>query len=140
MTTTSATQLKDFIAEYTKEVWNAHNVDAMDRYYASSYVHHDVSRPDVTTLAHYKKWALDLIAGIPDLHVRADDLIAEEGKAVKRWTATGTHTGPLAGIAATNRSVSFSGISTYRVDGGKIVESYYVYDLFGLLQQLGALG
>ena len=134
------TELKSFIAEYMNEVWNRHNVDAMERYYAPNYVHHDVSRPDVTTLADYKQWARDLIAGLPNLHVAADDLIAEDGKVVKRWTATGTHTGTLAGIAPTNKAVSFSGMSTYRIDDAKILESWYVYDLFGLLQQLGALG
>lgn len=140
MTTLDRTQLKSLIAEYTDEVWNRHNVDAMDRYYSPKYAHHDVSRPDVTSLEDYKQWARDLIEGLPDLHVAVDDLIAEEEKAVKRWTATGTHTGTLAGIAPTGRKVAFCGLSTYKVQDGKILESHYVYDLYGLLQQLGALG
>ena len=48
------------------------------------------------------------------------------------------HRGELAGIAATMRKVRFSGVSVYRMVGGKIAESWYVYDLHGLLQQLGA--
>src|SRR5688572_18434565 len=123
--------LRKFILDYTDEVWNRGNVDAMDRYYAPSYVHHDVSRPDVTTLADYKQWARDLQAALSDMKVHADDVIAaEDGKAVKRWTATGLHTGPLAGLPPTNKHVSFSGSSAYRVENGVIVESWYVYDLF----------
>jgi steroid delta-isomerase-like uncharacterized protein len=133
-------ETKQFIAKYTDDVWNKHDVGAMDRYYDPKYRHHDVSRPDVGTLDQYKNWARDLIGGLHGLRVDIDDLIAEEGgKAVKRWTATGKHDGTLAGIPATGKTVSFSGSSAYRLEGNKIVESWYVYDLLGLLQQLGVI-
>jgi steroid delta-isomerase-like uncharacterized protein len=136
----TAGQLKAFIAEYTEEVWNRRKVDTMDRYYSPRYVHHDLSRPDVRSLADYKQWARDLQAGIGNLHVAADDLIGEESsKAVKRWTVSGVHSGTLAGLAPTGKQVKFSGMSAYRIEEGRIVESWYVYDLLGLLQQLGAL-
>ena len=131
-------QLKGFIAEYTNEVWNKGNMEAMSRYYDPAYVHHDVSRPDVTTLAQYQQWGRDFLAAFPGLEVNADDLIADGEKAVKRWTISAVHRGELAGIAATMRKVRFSGVSVYRMVGGKIAESWYVYDLHGLLQQLGA--
>jgi steroid delta-isomerase-like uncharacterized protein len=133
------TTRKQFITTYTDEVWNQHTVDAIDKYYARDYVHHDVSRPDVTTLGGYKGWATDLQSGLSNLHVAVDDLIANDDMAVKRWTATGVHTAPLAGIAPTNTKVRFSGVSIYRFANDRIAESWYVYDLFGLLQQLGAL-
>ena len=95
-------ELKNFIATYTEAVWNKASVPAMDRYYAPDYAHHDVSRPDVTTLDGYKQWARDLLAGLSDLHVAIDDLIAEDGKAVKRWTASGVHSAVFADIAPTN--------------------------------------
>jgi steroid delta-isomerase-like uncharacterized protein len=132
-------EIKSLITEYTDAVWNRADVAAMDRYYAATYTHHDVSRPDVNTLNDYKQWARDLLAGLKDMHVAIDDLIAEDGKAVKRWTATGVHHGPIAGIPPTGKRVSFSGMSVYRFADGRIVESWYVYDLFGFLQQLGAL-
>ena len=135
----TAAELKKFISEYTNEVWNKGSVEAMDRYYARDYVHHDVSRADVRTLADYQQWAKDLLAGLSGMHVAVDDLVAEEGKAVKRWTATGVHEHTLAGIPPTGKRVSFSGVSIYRVAGGRIQESWYVYDLLGLLQQLGVI-
>jgi predicted ester cyclase len=60
----------------------------------------------------------------------------------RAWEAlapTGAHHAPLAGIAPTNVHVKFSGVSIYRFDNGRIVESWYVYDLFGLLSPLGAI-
>lgn len=131
--------LKQTISTYTDEVWNQHRVAAIDKYYAPDYVHHDVSRPDVTTLAGYKAWSSALQAGIPDIRVAVDDLMADGDLAVKRWTATGIQSGELAGIPPTGKPVRFSGVSIYRFRDGRIAESWYVYDLFGLLQQLGAL-
>ena len=136
----TAAQLKQFITDYTDAVWNGHSVPAMDRYYAPGYVHHDASRPDVRGLDDYKAWGTDLMEGLPDLRVAIDDVIAEEGgKAVKRWTATGTHRGTLAGIPPSGAKVRFSGVSVYRMEGDRIAESWYVYDLMGLLQQVGVL-
>ena len=140
MTATSmmATDLKRFITEYTDAVWNHGDVGAMERYYAPAYIHHDISRPDVRTLADYQQWAHELLAGLSNFRVVADDLVAEEGKAVKRWTAHGVHVNVFAGIPPTGRAISFSGVSIYRLEGDRIVESWYLYDLFGLLQQLQA--
>ena len=132
-------KLRKFILDYTDAVWNQHDPGAMDRYYAPAYVHHDVSRPDVTTLEDYRQWAVDLLAGLSEFYVDVDDVIVEEDKAVKRWTATGIHSAELAEIKPTGKRVSFSGTSTYRMQDDRIAESWYVYDLFGLLGQLGAL-
>lgn len=133
----TASEVKTLITLYTDDVWNSRDIEAMVRYYPAHYVHHDVSRPDVRTLAEYTQWARDLQAAISDLHIGIEDIIADgNGKAVKRWTATGVNTGSLAGLPPSNKPVSFSGTSTYRIENGRIAESWYVYDLFGLLQQL----
>jgi predicted ester cyclase len=36
--------------------------------------------------------------------------------------------------------VNFTGISIYRIEGGKIAESWGVSDLLSMMQQLGAVG
>jgi predicted ester cyclase len=55
------------------------------------------------------------------------------------WTATGTHTGELMGIAPTGREVKVEGVQFDRVHAGKIVESHGLFDALGLLQQVGAV-
>jgi predicted ester cyclase len=44
------------------------------------------------------------------------------------------------GIPPTGNRVNFTGISIYRIEGGKIAESWSVSDLLGMMQQLGAIG
>ena len=133
----TASEVKTLITQYTDDVWNSGDIESIPRYYPADYVHHDVSRPDVRTLAEYTQWARDLQAALGNLHIGIEDIIADgNGKAVKRWTATGVNVASIAGLPPTNKPVSFSGTSTYRIENGRIAESWYVYDLFGLLQQL----
>jgi predicted ester cyclase len=42
------------------------------------------------------------------------------------------------GIPPTGKEVEVTGITLYRIQGGKIVESWNVEDKFGLLRQIGA--
>jgi predicted ester cyclase len=79
-------------------------------------------------------------ASFPDMNVTTDDLLAEEDKVVERWTQTQTHTGePFMNIPASNQSITFTGISIYRIADGKIVEHWANMDLFGMLVQMGAI-
>jgi predicted ester cyclase len=43
------------------------------------------------------------------------------------------------GIAPTGNRVDFTGISFYRIEGGKIVQSWNIEDQLGLMRQIGAV-
>ena len=56
-----------------------------------------------------------------------------------RLTVSGRHTGgPFAGVPATGRFASWGSIRIYRIEGGKVVETWAMQDRLGLLQRLGA--
>ena len=75
----------------------------------------------------------------PDLRFTIDEQIAEGDKVVTRWTALGTHQGELAGIPATGKSSTVTGIAVDRIVNGKIAESWGIFDQFGMMQQLGVI-
>ena len=75
----------------------------------------------------------------PDLRFTIDEQIAEGDKVVTRWTAYGTNQGEMAGIPATGKSATVTGIVVDRIVNGKIVESWPTFDQFGMLQQLGVI-
>ena len=75
----------------------------------------------------------------PDVHFTIDDQITEGDKVVTRWTAQGTHQGELAGLPATGKSSTVSGIVVDRLVNGKIAESWSIFDEFGMMQQLGVI-
>jgi predicted ester cyclase len=43
------------------------------------------------------------------------------------------------GIAPTDRQIEVKGITIHRVEGGKIVEEWDVFDNLGMMQQIGAI-
>jgi len=52
-------------------------------------------------------------------------------------SGTGTHRGNGLGFSATNRPIRFSGMTFARIQDGKLVEGWNVFDQLGMLQQLG---
>jgi predicted ester cyclase len=68
-----------------------------------------------------------------------EDLIAEGDKVVARWRSHATHQGDYMGIAPSGKEVEFTGISVYRIEEGKIAESWTVEDQLGLMRQIGAI-
>jgi steroid delta-isomerase-like uncharacterized protein len=75
----------------------------------------------------------------PDVHFTIEEQIAEGDKVVTRWSAHGTHQGELAGIPATGKTSTVTGIAVDRLVNGKIAESWGIFDQFGMMQQLGVI-
>ncbi|MBI3241904.1 MAG: ester cyclase [Chloroflexi bacterium] len=78
----------------------------------------------------------------PDLHTATEDLIAEGDLVVERWTQTQTHSGGpffIGNIPPSGKRITTTGISIYRIKGGKIVEHWADMDFLGVLQQVGAV-
>ena len=77
-------------------------------------------------------------AGFTDVTRTIDDLLAVEDKVVLRLTTTATHTGEWQGIAPTGRRITFTGMVIYRIQNGRIAESWGEIDFGSLWRQLTA--
>jgi predicted ester cyclase len=80
-----------------------------------------------------------LRSGVPDIHFRVEDLIAEGDKVTVRWKWSGTHTGTLRGFAPSNRHVENTGIAIYELSLGKVARAWLQTDRLGFLQQIGVV-
>ena len=76
-------------------------------------------------------------AALPDLHVKIDDLVCTDNKAVLLFTLTGTHENELMGIQATGKLVNISGMTCSRFENGQIIEEWELLDQLTMFQQLG---
>jgi steroid delta-isomerase-like uncharacterized protein len=74
-----------------------------------------------------------------DLEIEIGEPIAEGNRVAVGWTMRGTHNGDMMGLPPTGRSVSWSGITFYRIEGGKVVDERGEEDALGLLKQVGAI-
>jgi len=124
----SAEEIKALVRREQVELWNdTGNVDAAEELFAPDYVE------------AAKQEAADFRRGFPDVVSTIEDLIAEGDKVVARWRSRATHRGEYMGIPPTGKEVEFTGISVYRIEGGKIAESWNSEDQFGLMRQIGAI-
>jgi predicted ester cyclase len=127
-TNVSSEENKAVVRREQEELWNhTGNLDAAVEIFAPDYV--DAAKQE----------AADFRRGFPDVVSTIEDLIAEGDKVVARWRSRATHRGEYMGIPPTGKEVEFTGISVYRIEGGKIAESWNSEDQFGLLRQIGAV-
>jgi predicted ester cyclase len=68
-----------------------------------------------------------------------EDIIAEGDKVVARWRSRATHQGEYMGTTASGKEVQLTGISFYRIEGGKIAQEWSVEDEYGLIAQIGTV-
>ena len=78
-------------------------------------------------------------SGFPDLKISIDRMVAEGDTVAVYGNASGTNTGSLMGAPATGKRAAIAYIDIYRIAGGKIVETWHVEDIAGMLRQLGII-
>jgi steroid delta-isomerase-like uncharacterized protein len=76
-------------------------------------------------------------AGFPDLAITVEREVAEGDLVALYGTISGTNAGPMLGRPATGKRVAFVYLDLYRVADGRIVETWHVEDIAGMLRQLG---
>jgi steroid delta-isomerase-like uncharacterized protein len=74
---------------------------------------------------------------LPDLHVKIDELVCTDSKAVLFFTLSGTHEDEFMGIPATGKQVSINGMTRSYIENGQITEEWELLDQLSMFQQLG---
>ena len=131
---------KDVVRRLIEECVNTHRPELLERFVAPDVRVHPGTpgtAPDTEGLAALGQAFQRFRTTFPDLHIAADQLVAEGDLVTIRWTATGTHSGPLAGIGPTGNHVAWGGIDLYRLAEGRIVEWWRNDDVVWLLHQVG---
>ncbi len=112
-------QAKEFIRNHFEEFINRKNADVGNVNFAANFVDHGADVPPGTPQgpAGAIEYVSAALQRFPDLHVRIDDMIAEDDKVVVRnhWTATDSQTG---------KRLEFRGIVIWRIAAKKIVERW----------------
>ena len=99
-------------------------------------MHYAGEAEDVPTQLLYEDLAALKVAN-PDLHAEIHDMFAAGDYVFTELTWSGTHTGEFFGIPATGNPVMHSGIVVRRLEDGKIVESWEMWDDLTFLNTLG---
>lgn len=133
----SAEENKALVRRAYEEIFNKKNIAVLEEFYSTEWVWHLAPSGLPQGLEGYRQQHTMVFAAFPDLQTTIEDMIAERDKVAVRWTATGTHKGEFMGIAPTGKQVTMTGIDIERIAGGKIVETWGLNDVMGMMQQLG---
>jgi predicted ester cyclase len=124
------------VQHFIREIFEKKNIAALDRFLAPGYVDHFLPPGLPPGLAGNRMFFTGLFHAFPDLKYTVEDIIVSGDKVVCRDTICATHRGEYLGIAATGRSVNFSGMCIIRVEGDKLAEHWHEVDRLGLVKQL----
>ncbi len=122
------------------ELWNKGNYDIVYEYVAPGFTAHGAGGQDIKMGPEgpremVKVWK----AAMPDGHMTIDDIVTEGDLSMIRMTWEGTHTGKFYDVPASGKHIKVSSTGIDRVVNGKITEGWGELDMFGMMQQMGAI-
>ncbi len=123
--------------EWFELVWNQRRSEAIDRLAEPEAFAH-LETGSSRGLSAFKRMREELLAGLPDLTIEAEEIVVHGENEVIRWRARGTHHGPLMGIEASGRLVVFEGMTWLKIRNGRIYEGWDRWNFGGFLAQLSA--
>jgi len=124
------------------EAYNERDLEAEAEVLAPGFVAHVSGAPaplDLEGLEAWRQFSGSFAEAFPDIRLTIQDIAAEGDTVAARVAFRGTHRGEFQGIPPTDKEVSFSSMEFNRVVGGKVEEHWVELDVFGLMQQLGAI-
>src|SRR5919106_1200135 len=130
---------KSIVRRLVEEPWTG-NLDVIDELVAPDYIGQDPSSPEpIRGPDGVKEFTNTYLTGFPDGRITVDHQFADGDWVATRWTGRGRHTGELIGIPPTGKEATVTGLTLSRVQDGKVIEEWTVWDTLGMLQQLGVV-
>ena len=128
------------LAEHQIAALNAHDIDLYLQRIDNSYVGESETLPGPVHGPEGARQALTMLfTGFPDLRIEVEQLLSSGNHVIARLRMTGTHKGNFAGIAPTNKPVSWQSCSVVELRNGKAIRNRVYADNASLLRQLGVL-
>lgn len=127
------------IAILTKfaEAVNTGKFDLFKEVVSPESIDHDPAPGQAQGPEGYRMYFSGLRTAFPDLSVAPETVVADDDSIAFAYTITGTHNGPLMGLAPTGKKIKIRGVQISKFKDGKMVERWGSSDELGLLQQLG---
>jgi predicted ester cyclase len=120
---------KALARKFFEEAWGKGNLAAVDEFIAAEYVMYPIASGLPPGPEGTKRAITTYRTAFPDLQVTVDDIFAAADRVAFRWSFRGTHLGDWLDIPPTGNHMAATGISVYRMAGGKVVENWTNIDL-----------
>jgi steroid delta-isomerase-like uncharacterized protein len=129
---------KAVVRRFVDEVFVAGRMDAVDELVAPDFVPH--SWPGTGPGPEELKRAMTRVfAGLSDVSMTIEDMIAEDDRVAVQLTAHAVQSGEFMGMPPSGKPYTIPEIHVFRVRDGRIAEHWGQADLLGMMRQLGAM-
>lgn len=135
----SVNEQKAAIRRFWEEVFNKRKLELIDGLFTEDYIYHGAAGQDIRGREGLKQFLAMYFNAFPDMYAEVEDVFGEGDKIASRAMCRGTHKGELMGMPPTGKQIAIRVICTNRFSGSKIAEDWELPDLFGMMQQLGAM-
>lgn len=115
--------------------------DRLGEFFAEDFTRHCQATPDVeiSSLDDMIKFVKIWYEAFPDMKAEYHKIVAEGDLVAIYGTFVGTQTGPMGDIPATGKTMDSETFGIFRVEGGKIAESWVTWDNMAIMRQLGLM-
>ena len=127
---------KALVRRWFEEVWTEGREASIDALMAPNCIVHGLGE-EMRGPQGFKPFHSAYRNAFPDVRIDVEHMVAEGDVVAARWSGSGTHRGNGLGLPATGRQARLSGMTFVRIQNGKLVEGWNVFDRLGMLQQLG---
>jgi steroid delta-isomerase-like uncharacterized protein len=124
------------VRRWFDEVWTQGKADTIDQLMSADCVVHGLADGPLDQNG-FKQFYAAYRNAFPDVSITVEQTVSEGDLVAVRWSGTGTHKGGGLGFPATNRPAQFKGMTFVRIQNGKLVEGWNIFDQFAMFTQLG---
>jgi predicted SnoaL-like aldol condensation-catalyzing enzyme len=141
---TTASNTEDSVEQANKakfeevyKIFASDDLAGIENHIAADFVEHTPWPGQEPGLEGLKKGFMQFKAAFPDLKITLNDVWTDGDIAIGHFTQTGTMTGPLGPMPATNKKMEIHGVDIVRIKDGKAVEHWGYQEDNKMAQQMG---
>jgi serine phosphatase RsbU (regulator of sigma subunit)/predicted ester cyclase len=120
----SAQENEALVRRYFEEAWVKRNLAAVDEFMVPDYIEHQIPDGRLTSRHSLKQLLAMYYKAFPDMKSVLHDVLAQGDRVTYRWSVSATHLGDWLSIPPTGNHMTATGITIYRIVGGKAVEGW----------------
>jgi len=124
------------------EVWNQKRSETIRELVSAECVAHGTSETgaDFRGPEGWLELHARLVNAFPDMHIEVQEAFGAGDLVAVRWHLTAQHKGDSLGIPASGARIDICGMGIARIVGGKVVETWDMWDRLSMFQQIEAAG
>ena len=127
---------QELVQVFYDELWNAWNDARVDEVLDESFQFRGSLGQSTVGRDQWRSYRDSVRTASADFHNEVVTLVADDSQVAARLRYTGSHTGPLLGIPATDRHFEYAGAAFFLAARGRLVSAWVLGDLEGLRRQL----